>query len=396
MKDAETTTQKDRGTRREEVLTAPLPKTGWHTVTLGELCECIDYGFTASADLSLKEPRFLRITDIQNGLVNWDAVPGCKIRNDEAEQHQLRDGDIVFARTGATTGKSLLIRSPPPAVFASYLIRLRLKPQCDAEFLSMYLQSENYWKQIRAKARGGIQPSFNATMLRVLSVLLPPVSEQRRIAARLKEQFAAVEQARAWAQEQSNQLHDLIAGALRDSLTGPSEAFSAEAILEEVTAGIGSRWREFPVIGATREGWAPAKEPVGKNPERYKLVEPGMVFYNPMRIMIGSIATVTRPEQVGVTSPDYVVVKPKPERLNSLWFYEWLRSEYGRRFITSLARGAVRERMMFNRLRKGILDVPALAAQERFAEICHTARETQTGIAEQLAALDALPAALLR
>lgn len=127
----------------------------WRTVKLGDICEQIDYGFTASADFASKGPRFLRITDIQNGSVNWEAVPGCAISEDEAEHHCLHDGDIVFARTGATTGKSFLIKAPPRSVFASYLIRLRLKPNCDPEFISLFLQGEEYWQQIRSQARGG-------------------------------------------------------------------------------------------------------------------------------------------------------------------------------------------------------------------------------------------------
>lgn len=48
--------------------------------------------------------------------------------------------------------------------------------------------------------------------------------------------------------------------------------------LEEVARGVGSSWARYRVVGATRAGIAPAKEPVGKNPERYKLVEPGTIF----------------------------------------------------------------------------------------------------------------------
>ncbi|MBI4908686.1 MAG: hypothetical protein HY820_34015 [Acidobacteria bacterium] len=57
--------------------------------------------------------------------------------------------------------------------------------------------------------------------------------------------------------------------------------------LVEVSSGVGPKWAKYRVLGATRAGLALAKEPVGKSPERYKLVEPGTIFYNPMRIMIG-------------------------------------------------------------------------------------------------------------
>lgn len=129
-------------------------------------------------------------------------------------------------------------------------------------------------------------------------------------------------------------------------------------VLEEVKKGIGATWAQYPVLGATRAGLALAKEPVGKVPGRYKPVFTGSVFYNPMRIMIGSIAMVDEDDEPGITSPDYVVLKGRADRVDSRWFYYWLRSPYGEQCIASLARGAVRERMLFNRLAEGEIELP--------------------------------------
>ena len=96
-------------------------------------------------------------------------------------------------------------------------------------------------------------------------------------------------------------------------------------------------------MGATRDGVAPAKELPGKHPERYKPVVPGTVFYNPMRILIGSIAFIDEGDEAGITSPDYVVLRGKEGVVESRWFYHWLRSPLGEQCISSLARGAVRE-----------------------------------------------------
>src|SRR3989304_4395827 len=92
---------------------------GWRWVKLGEGGDRIDYGYTASADVDAKAPKFLRITDIQQGKVNWDNVPGCVISEVDEKPNRLQDGDIVFARTGATTGKGFLISTPPRSRFAS-------------------------------------------------------------------------------------------------------------------------------------------------------------------------------------------------------------------------------------------------------------------------------------
>ena len=155
----------------------------WKTLRLGELCEKIDYGITASAVHAEKGPRFLRITDIQDQNVNWNTVPSCVATERERTQARLQIGDIVFARTGATTGKSFLIREcPVDAVFASYLIRVRPSNRIDPIFLSHYFNSPVYWAQIDREAQGAGQPGVNSTKLRSLSIPLPPLPEQHRIA----------------------------------------------------------------------------------------------------------------------------------------------------------------------------------------------------------------------
>lgn len=156
----------------------------WPLVNLGSIAEKIDYGLTASANFELDEPKFLRITDLQDGSVDWSSVPSCECSEKDVDQYKLENGDIVFARTGATTGKSYLLRDlAAQAVFASYLIRLRPKKNVDSSYLAHFFQSPNYWSQINVMANGAAQPGVNASKLKELSVPLPPLEEQKRIAA---------------------------------------------------------------------------------------------------------------------------------------------------------------------------------------------------------------------
>ena len=113
----------------------------WKTKLLGEFAESVDYGVTASATDRAIGPKFLRITDIQDGAVDWQSVPWCECDTRSASDARLKAGDIVFARTGATTGKSFLIREcPTDSVFASYLIRVRLGDTAEPRFVSHYFQ----------------------------------------------------------------------------------------------------------------------------------------------------------------------------------------------------------------------------------------------------------------
>lgn len=99
-----------------------LPQ-GWVECLIKDIAKNIQYGYTESANKDKIGPRFLRITDIQNNNVNWDLVPYCKIDDNIKSKYLLENGDFVFARTGATVGKSYLIENlKEESVYASYLI----------------------------------------------------------------------------------------------------------------------------------------------------------------------------------------------------------------------------------------------------------------------------------
>lgn len=161
-------------------------KKNWEVKKLGEVSK-INYGYTEKASVKEIGPKFLRITDIQDNCVDWETVPFCKIGKDELSKYLLSEGDIVFARTGATTGKSFLLTNPPLAVFASYLIRLRILDLeiLSPEFLFLFFQTKTYWDKIETGLSGSAQGGFNATKLAEISIPLPPLPEQQRIVAKL-------------------------------------------------------------------------------------------------------------------------------------------------------------------------------------------------------------------
>jgi len=153
-------------------------------VRLAELCDSIDYGFTQSASETAVGPRFLRITDIVSGHVDWTSVPYCVADDLARKKYQLEDGDIVIARTGATTGASAYIREPPPSVFASYLVRLKVRTKADPRFVSYLLHSEPFWNYVRAvMGEKSAQPNASARTLTQATLLVPSLENQRAIAS---------------------------------------------------------------------------------------------------------------------------------------------------------------------------------------------------------------------
>lgn len=126
------------------------------------------YGYNASA-LQSGRNKFLRISDITDGKVNWNTVPFCDCSDEDT--YLLNKNDLLIARTGGTTGKSFIIDNPPEkSIFAGYLIRIRANQENNPEYLNIFLNSYVYWSQVVSMNKGEFRPSVNATKLKDLIV----------------------------------------------------------------------------------------------------------------------------------------------------------------------------------------------------------------------------------
>ncbi|MBB4592828.1 restriction endonuclease subunit S [Xanthomonas cannabis] len=156
------------------------------TQTLADLSLDVSYGYTESAQVEPVGPRFLRITDIQNGVVDWPSVPYCKIDNRRLPNYLLQRGDIVVARTGNSTGENYIFDSSEQAVFASYLIRFRIdQNKANPLFVWYQLRTQRWWEFVAGSKTGSAQAGANAQVLGRFEIALPPRRDQDRIAAQL-------------------------------------------------------------------------------------------------------------------------------------------------------------------------------------------------------------------
>ena len=149
-----------------------LPK-GWRMGTLGEVCET-QYGYTETATTDNVGPKFLRITDIVNNSIIWKSVPYCHISDNDFVKYKLELGDIVVSRTGANIGWAKQIKGQiPNAVFASFLIRLKVK-EAHLKWLIGYLvESSDFKEFVAANQQGSAQPQANANILVKYPLLIP-------------------------------------------------------------------------------------------------------------------------------------------------------------------------------------------------------------------------------
>ena len=103
----------------------------------------------------------------------------------------------MIARTGSTVGKSFIVTQLPevPCTFASFLLRIRLKPEIalDLDYLQLFLNSAQYWQTIALLKHGSVKPNLNARLLAdKLLIPLPPLEEQQRIVAHCSELLARI------------------------------------------------------------------------------------------------------------------------------------------------------------------------------------------------------------
>lgn len=253
----------------------PVPE-NWCWVRLGEFSTS-QYGYTAKSIENDAYPKMLRITDIQEYGVNWGDVPNCEITQDNLEKYRLSDGDIVIARTGATTGKSFLLNDPCNSVFASYLIRLRVNRGTFPKYVFNFLQTDNYWKQISELSSGIAQPGVNATKLQSLCFPLPPLSEQQRIVDRIESLFAKLDEAKQKSRDALDSFETRKAAILHKAFTGE---LTAQWRTEN---GVGMEsWTSHPLKNVTQIG--SGGTPSRKNSQYYLgnilWIKTGEIYWN--------------------------------------------------------------------------------------------------------------------
>lgn len=140
---------------------------------------CLRYGEYGSNTPSIPfeegHPRYIRITDLNyDGTLNDDKVCAKEIDN----KYILSEGDFLFARTGATVGKTYC-HTDGDALYAGYLIRYVTNPdKILPKFLSIYTKTQSFWSWIKGQMKIGAQPNISSKQYNELPVPVPSIEEQ--------------------------------------------------------------------------------------------------------------------------------------------------------------------------------------------------------------------------
>lgn len=387
----------------------------WVWTTVSDISKSILYGVSESAKSEGKY-KLLRITDIQDNKVDWETVPFTDFDDNKVSSYILHNGDIVFARTGATVGKSYLIQGlSQKAIYASYLIRIQTFDLILPEYVKLFFESGYYWEQIELSSVGIGQPNVNGTILGYLNIPLPPFAEQKRIVIEIEQWLSLIDQI----EQGKDDLHSVIKQtkskildlAIHGKLVpqDPNDEPAIELLKRidpdftscdngHYTFDVPSGWITtnlgsiFNVVSAKRilkSDWKHRGVPFYRAREIAKLSIYGLVdnelyiseeHYNSLKekfpvpkasdIMISAVGTIGKCYIVKESDKFYykdasVLCLCNDYQINAKYIYHIMRSEYMLKQMYDNSKGTTVDTITIEKAKQYILPLPPLAEQQR-------------------------------
>jgi type I restriction enzyme S subunit len=224
------------GYKKMEVGIIPVD---WEVKKLGDcLTKNPDYGINAAAvHYTDTLPTYLRITDISDdgNYINKNRV---SVNHQLSNFYFLEEGDIVFARTGASVGRTYLYNMKDgKLVFAGFLIRIRPNIEIlDPAFLKFHTQTKYYWNWVISNSMRSGQPGLNSNEYKSFKIPLPPLPEQKAIAEVLSDTDNLIQ-----ALEKRIAKKRLIKQGTMQKLLSPKDDWEVEELIKLASITTGSK-----------------------------------------------------------------------------------------------------------------------------------------------------------
>lgn len=156
----------------------------WEEKKLGEVSQNVGYGMNAAATEFDGVTKYIRITDIDESSNKFRPDPVTSPDERAGDQYKLQRGDIVFARTGASVGKSYLYdEADGNLAFAGFLIRFSIREDvANPVFIFLQTLTQDYWRWVKVYSMRSGQPGINAEEYKTFTIQLPTLPEQTKIA----------------------------------------------------------------------------------------------------------------------------------------------------------------------------------------------------------------------
>ena len=159
------------------------PDANWRVLCFQDVAEGFDYGMNSAATTFDGVHKYIRITDIDDDSRQYLSYDVVSPSNTPEEKYKVNTNDILFARTGASVGKSYLyVPEDGELYFAGFLIRISVKSEYDNYFVYLNTLTSKYEKWIKLESMRSGQPGVNAEQYRNFSFRCPDYQTQVKIA----------------------------------------------------------------------------------------------------------------------------------------------------------------------------------------------------------------------
>lgn len=191
----------------------------WKMVKLEDVCDGFDYGMNVAATEFDGENAYIRITDIDELSRKYQKEEAVSPCGNLSDCYLVKENDILFARTGASVGKTYLYDSGDGKLyFAGFLIRVNVA-RASASYVYFWTFTEKYNKWTKTMSMRSGQPGINAQEYRSFTIQLPPLPEQTAIAEVLstadREISLLQEEIQAWELKKKALMQLLLTGIVR-------------------------------------------------------------------------------------------------------------------------------------------------------------------------------------
>ena len=308
---------------------------GWEEKSLRDCCLIKgEYGINAPAvEYSNKLPIYIRITDIDDDGYYSSLKKAC-VDDEASRDFLLKSGDIVFARTGATVGKTYLYNEKDgELVFAGFLIRFRPdKNVLLPEYLKNFTCTKLYWDWVKVVSMRSGQPGINAEEYGQLKLHLPLIPEQKAIAQLLYAWDKAITKTQTLiAQKELRKkwlMQNLLTGKKRlKGFNGVWKEYSFEKLLNVVKRNFD--WDEnglYKLVSVRRRsGGLFFRESLYGHQilvKNLRTVEEDDFLFSKMQILHGASGLVTKEFAGAKISGSYIAVVPSNAQLLDIEFFQ--------------------------------------------------------------------------
>ena len=323
---------------------------GWKKVKLGDILTAVDYGTAAKSDAIGKYP-VLRMGNLENGYLVWDDLVYSS-SEDEYAKYELEKGDILFNRTNSRdkVGKTSIYRGERPSIFAGYLIRLKVNNECDPYYVNYCMNSKRFaefCKSVRTDAIG--QSNINAQVLQTYDFSLPPIEEQKKIAATLSVWDSAIEKMEKLIEALEERYQSYVNEFFFENQNDKRKLKMGDVFAVRNDRSVATE--DMPLYSLTIENGITAKTDrydrgalvKDKDSKKYKIVCDGDIVYNPANLRWGAIGQSKVGHSV-VVSPIYEVLYTRDNSNDSRYLSHYIMSKKMIAFYSSKTEGTLIER----------------------------------------------------